>query len=243
MFPAGMVMPPLAAAPREAEVMTIDADGDKVQAWFFTAPDASADHPAPVAVFFHGNAELIDYQNDVVSYYRGLGCSVLLPEYRGYGHSDGTPSQDHIRADAVRFYDMIAKRQDVDSSRIFFHGRSIGSAVAIDVATERKPAALIVQSAFTNGASMAHGYLAPGFLLKNPFRNDRSLAGLDVPMLIFHGSHDEIIPVTHGRALHALLPKATYVELNCGHNDFPGRDGEKFRREVEGFLRQTKILR
>ena len=194
-------------------------------------------------VFFHGNAELIDYQNDVVSYYHGLGCSVLLPEYRGYGRSTGVPSQDNIRADAVQFYDMLIQRPDVDHARIFFHGRSIGSAVAIDVATERKPAALIIQSAFTNAASMAHGYLAPGFLLKSPFRNDRSLAGLDVPMLIFHGSHDEIIPVAHGRALHALLPQATYVELNCGHNDFPGPDGEKFHRALEAFLREAKIVR
>jgi len=241
MFPSQFAMPAMSKAPPDAEVWTLENGSDRVEAWFFPAPGATADNPAPAAVIFHGNAEIIDYQQDMVEFYHRHGCSVMLPEYRGYGRSGGTPSQANIREDAVKFYDMLAARKDVDAKRIAFHGRSIGSAVATDVATHRKPAAIVLQSAFVNAAKMAHGYGAPGLLLKSPFRNDIALPQLGVPMLLFHGVHDEIIPVSHGRALHKLLPNAKYVELNCGHNDFPGKDEELFTRELEAFLRETNL--
>ena len=69
---------------------------------------------------------------------------------------------------------------------------------------------------------MAHGYAAPEFLCRHPFRTDEIVQDLDVPVLIVHGTQDRIIPVEHGRRLHELAPAAAYLEYDCGHNDFPG---------------------
>ena len=215
----------------------------RVEAWFLPAPSASADRPAPVVVFFHGNAELIDYQHYIVQGYHRLGCSVLLPEYRGYGRSGGKPSQKAIRADAIRFHDEVIKREDMDRSRIVFHGRSVGGAIAADLAGARSPTALILDSTLTSVASFAIKHLAPPFLVKHPFRTSRMIAGMDTPVLIFHGTRDEIIPVTHGRKLHALARNATYVEFDCGHNDFPGAGNEAaYWGEIEDFLSRNDII-
>ena len=211
----------------DAVLMTVQADTDTtVEAWFLPAHSASAEHPAPLVIYFHGNAELIDYQHWIVEGYRRLGCSVLLPEYRGYGRSGGTPSQRGIRTDAVRFYDDVVKRPEVDADRIIVHGRSIGGGVAADFARVRRPAALVLDSTLTSVGAFAIKHLAPPFLVKHPFRTARFLAESDVPALIFHGARDEVIPVSHGRRLGALARNATYVEFDCGHNDFPGEGNQ-----------------
>jgi len=244
-FPVDQAPAPLPRPVRADIVVTkLDLDsGEQVESWFLPAAGVSAHKPAPVVMFFHGNAELIDYQDDIVRQYHELGISVLLPEYRGYGHSGGSPSQDAIREDCVHFYDKLIERADVDASRIVFHGRSLGGGVACDVATQRKPAGLILQSTFASAAEMAHDYLTPSFLAKHPFRNDRVVSGIGIPLLIFHGTRDTIIPVHHGRHLRDLAPGAVYIEYDCGHNDWPGRGNEqRFWDEIKDFLSQSGIL-
>jgi fermentation-respiration switch protein FrsA (DUF1100 family) len=216
----------------------------KVVAWFFPAASAGPTNPAPVVIWFHGNAEVISQCGDVVREYRARGCSVLLPEYRGYGGCAGEPSQKAIVEDAVFFYDEIAKRPDVDKARIVIHGRSLGGAVAAQLAAQRKPAALILESSFTSLAVMAHKYLMPEFTVKHPFRTDRVLAELDVPVLIFHGARDEVVPVEQGRKLHKIARRSVYVEYDCGHNDFPGVDNQaNYEMEISNFLLQVGIIR
>lgn len=198
-------------------------DGGEVHAWLIRAPGASQAQPAPLVVYFHGNAELIDYLDDIVATYWKWGCNILLPEYRGYGHSAGKPSQAAIREDFKEFFDWAVKQPEVDPTRVIYHGRSVGAAVAVDVATYRKPRAIILESTFTSMTDMAHELMAPGFLVKNPFPTDEVLPMLDVPSLILHGTRDDIIRVSHGRTLHALTPGSEYIEFDAGHNDFPGK--------------------
>ena len=175
--------------------------------------------------------------------YGKIGVSVFLPEYRGYGRSAGKPSEKEIAADMIRFYDLLIRRADVDPSRIVFHGRSVGGGVAADLATRRTPAALILESTFSSIAAMALKFGAPPFLLKHPFRTDRVVEGLDVPMLIFHGTRDTVVPVSHGRRLHKLARGSTYVEYNSDHNDFPGEGNEEaYWREIQAFLVRPGVL-
>jgi len=224
LFPAGMIQPaPKDPDVTDGEIIHIDlAAGGQVEGWFFPVPGATAKEPAPLVIYFHGNAELIDDQWGIVDGYRRLGVSVLLPEYRGYGRSAGKPSQEGIVADAARFYDKMLNRPEVDRTRIFFHGRSIGGGVAAALAAQRKPKTMIFDSTFFSVQSMAAGYGAPGFLVRHPFRTDEVVAKLDIQLLIFHGSRDRIIPVRHGRRLSKLARYAEYIEYPCGHNDFPG---------------------
>lgn len=238
-FPANMAPAPLPRPPVRSTIITQlpIGDGAEVESWFLPAPGVNADHPGPAVVFFHGNAEIIDYLDDIVAEYHRLGVSVLLPEYRGYGASGGRPSQEGLRNDCVRFVDDLRERPEVDASRIAFHGRSLGGGVACDVARLRPPAAIILQSTFFSLASMADGYGVPQFLVRHPFRNDRALAELDLPVLIFHGAQDTIIPVRHGRRLKEVARQATYVEYATGHNDLPrASDEEDFWQNINTFL-------
>ena len=214
----------------------------KIVAWLIPPPDAPPQFKTPLAVFFHGNAELIDDQDVIIGGYHKLGVSVLLPEYRGYGRSAGIPSEEGIVSDAVYFYDEALKRPDIDPSRVVIHGRSVGGGPAARLADQRTPRALILESTFTSAASFAHKYFAPEFLARNPFYVDRVVKSLDVPILIFHGCNDVIVPVWHGRTLRNLARNGTYVEFTCDHNDFPGLDNdEKYWSEIERFLRDAAV--
>jgi len=215
----------------------------RVVSWFVPAPGVTSTHPSPVVIFFHGNRELIDYQENFIRGYQRFGCSVFLPEYRGYGHSAGKPSEKVICADAVRFYDELVKRADVDRARIVFHGRSLGGAVAANLATRRKPAGLILQSTFRSFAAVARHFHAPGLPFIRSFRTDRAIANVDIPVLIFHGTKDEVVPVSHGRKLRGLSPNAAYIEYDCGHNDFPGYgNNDAYWSAIGDFLTRCDVL-
>src|SRR5262245_20572994 len=220
-FPRDMAGPPMGdtAIPRGVERVWITAeDGSRVEAWYIRAPGASKERPAGAAVFFHGNAELIDHQLGLAERYVERGFSVLLCEFRGYGRSGGRPSQAAIVADAAAFYDGLAARPEVDRTRIVIHGRSLGTGAAAQLAAIRPAGAVILESPFTSLASLAWHYGAPPLLLKHPFRTDRVLPNLKCPILILHSHDDEIIPFSHGQRLHELAPASTFVELNGSHN-------------------------
>lgn len=247
-FPASMAPPPLKFPPVKStqEWQRTRDDGSKGVAWFVPAPGASADNPRPVTIFFHGNAEIIDHQVPLIEGYMRMGCSVLLPEYPGYGRAEGAPGQRAIMEDAEYFVSELLKRKDVDAARIYLHGRSIGGGPAAQLAAIHEPAALILESTFTSMASFADGYLAPRFLVRHPFRTDRAVESLHAPLLIMHGTRDTLIPPNHAHELQKLAAQSTHVRLveyDCGHVDFPGRDNEDdCWRKIETFLSENAGL-
>lgn len=244
MFPRHVISEPLAGPPsKDIEVVEIMLEeGGRVEAWYAPPPGDAAGRAGPAVVFFHGNAELIDFQSRIMQGYHRLGVAVLLVEYRGYGRSSGEPSQEAIRADAQRFYDQLVGRPEIDPKRVIFHGRSLGGGLAADLATVRLPAALVLESTFQSVPAMTKGMAAPGFLIKNPLRTDQVLRDNQIPVLIFHGSRDEVIPPSHGRALRDLAAHAVYTEFPCGHNDFPGHGNEDdYWDTISQFLRDHGV--
>ncbi len=260
-FPRDVAGPggPASAIPFGGARWTIDLEeGGTVEAWFLPA-DAMPFRPShgrkpaddglvpaaptrrPAVIYAHGNAELIDDCLDVARQYTQWGVHVLLPEFRGYGRSGGAPSEAAIKADLLRFHDRLAARAEVDPQRIFYHGRSLGGAVVAGLAEARRPAVLILESTFTSLIPFCHRYGVPAFLCRHPFRTDRVVGALDCPILLFHGTTDDIIPAWHGRRLHALAPRSEFHEMPSGHNDFPG-DFEAFWRHVARFLERHGLL-
>lgn len=234
-----------AALPIHPDIETIELkteQGTSV-AWYLAPPGASADHPVPLVIIFHGNAELIDHQHFLLNYYRGLGFAVLLPEYRGYGRSDGSPSQATLVPDAVAFHDLAVARPEVDETRVVIHGRSIGGAVAAQLADRRTPSLLIVQSTGTSVASMSWRYGAPPFLVRSPFRTREVFERLSIPVLILHGQHDGVFPYGHAKKLLAAAPDAVLVPFNSGHGGIPSTaEHDKYTQNIEQRLRDAGVL-
>jgi len=223
------------------EKLWIDTDQGRVEGWFIPGQGVSRESPGPLVIYAHGNAELIDYYPYVLAPYTQRGVSLLLPEFRGYGRSAGSPSQKRITGDFVRFYDLAAVRPEVDRQRIIFHGQSVGTGVVCALALHREPAAMILQSPFSSVKSMMARYLVPPFLVLDPFDNAAVVRELDRPMLIMHGSRDEVIPFAHGRGLHGMARQATFCEYDCGHNDFP-IELPRYWQEIGDFLRDQGLI-
>lgn len=216
--------------------------GERVEAWYARGRvlDGDTGQKRPLVVMAHGNAELIDDHVNRMLNYRDLGVSSLVVEYRGYGRSDGTPGQRGIVDDFARALEMTLAREEVDAGRVVYHGRSIGAGVLCALAERRKPAGMILESAFTSAAGMAGRFGIPGFLVRSPFRNDRVVKDFDGPILLFHGTRDEIIPVAHSRELHAMAKRGTLIEQDAMHNDFPV-DAHAMWYEVEKWLLENGL--
>jgi fermentation-respiration switch protein FrsA (DUF1100 family) len=169
------------------------------------------------------------------------GMGVLLVEFPGYGRSEGTPTQDTITKTFMAAYDLISRRNGVDPSKIILYGRSIGGGVVCSLSRHRPAAAMILTSTFTSVRSFAKRYLAPAFLVRDPFDNLSAVQEFQEPLLILHGTHDEIIPYKHGQALYKVSKNANFISLDCGHNDCPP-DWIEFWEEIGKFLKKANLL-
>jgi fermentation-respiration switch protein FrsA (DUF1100 family) len=215
--------PPMARrAPVPAGVRSVEllGRGGRIESWFLQPTNAGAGR-APLLLFTHGNAELIDNFADQFTVPRAAGYAVLLVEYPGYGRSAGNPSEASIREAILAAYDWARNSPEVDPTRIVAYGRSLGGGAACIVATSRPVAALILESSFTSVRALGRQLLVPGFLIRDPFENLVALRSYRGPLLVLHGNHDEVIPVEHGRRLAAAVPGAEFELLTCGHNDCP----------------------
>jgi hypothetical protein len=223
------------------ERLWLETEAGRVEAWYMRGAGRSAREPGPAVIFAHGNAEVIDDWAAPLRPYVWRGVSVLIPEFRGYGRSAGSPSQAAITDDFVRFYDLLAAREEVDVRRIVFHGRSLGGGVACALAARRRPAALVLASTFTGVAALAARLGVPRFMVRDPFDNLGFLTGHEGPVLLLHGRHDSVVPFRHAEALRAAAKQARLVPVDSDHNDFPW-ESPLVWREIFGLLERTGVL-
>jgi hypothetical protein len=188
----------------------------RAEAWLLSSRKSGA---APLAVFAHGNGELIDHWVGELDPLRDWGVAVLLVEYPGYGRSGGSPSQDSITRAFRAAYDWALSQPGVDRGRVVGWGRSLGGGAICALARERPLAALVLESTFTSVRDMAARFGLPGFLVRDPFDNRSVVSHFPGPVLLLHGEHDEVIAPRHARGLHAAAPAAELHWLPCGHND------------------------
>ena len=243
LFPRGLI--PTPPQPDEGlpgiEEIWLDTPSGKVEAWFLPATLEVPSQGAPAVIFGHGNGELIDYWPQTLRAFPEMGIGLLLVEYPGYGRSSGSPSQKSITDAFVAAYDILAARNDTDSDRIFFFGRSLGGAAVCALTAHRPSAALVLMSAFTRVRAFTLKYLAPGFLVRDPFDNLAAVQNYQKPVLIIHGRSDTIIPYSHGQALYKASHRGKLITYLAGHNDCPP-DWNIFWQDIETFLQDIGII-
>ena len=233
LFPMPPQVPP--RPPEGAQEVRVKFDGGEAYALYLPPREASG--PAPLLMFMHGNGELADYWTEEFMVPRAWGAGVLLVEYPGYGRAPGSPSEKSITESVLALYDWATHHPHIDEKGIVPYGRSLGGGAAVRLAVNRPVAGLILESTFTSVADFAAGYMAPAFLVRDPFDSRKTLAAYRGPLLVLHGRNDTIVPIAHGRELASLVPGAIFHELNCGHNDCP-RDW----RTIGAFASSVGIL-
>lgn len=171
----------------------------------------------------HGNAGNISHRLDNIrDIHQRLGIGVFIFDYRGYGRSDGSPTEAGLYLDARAAREALVRTLDVPSERIVYFGRSLGGAVALELALAHPPPGLILESPFLSVQAMANRTLpGSGFLFKSRFDSLAKIRRLRTPLLILHGDADEVVPYEHGRRLWeaASEPKAFYTIARARHND------------------------
>jgi pimeloyl-ACP methyl ester carboxylesterase len=192
--------------------------------------------PAPLLVYYGGNAEEISWQ---AAEPWPEGWSLALVNYRGYGQSGGKPSEEALFSDAEMVFDALAARADVDPARIVLVGRSLGSGVATYVASRRQIAGAILVSPYDSMIAIGqrhYPFLPVGLLLKHPFDSLARAPGVSVPLVAIVGERDGIIPPEHSRRLFEAWggPKRWALIPGAGHNDLgPQRE---FWQPIREFL-------
>ncbi|MGB5178343.1 MAG: alpha/beta hydrolase [Gammaproteobacteria bacterium] len=210
-------------------------DGIQLHAWYVPAVAARG-----TLLFNHGNAGNIAHRLDSIRLFNSLGLNVLIYDYRGFGESGGKPSEQGTYRDARAAWDYLHENRAIAARRIVILGRSLGAAIAVDLASQVPSAGVILESAFTSVPDMAahlYPWLPVRFLVRYKYDSAVKIGRISSPLLMMHSRDDEIIPFSQGEELfaHANEPKR-FLELNGGHNDGHHASHEAYTKALQQFL-------
>lgn len=240
-YPAGKTVPDaaMAAAAGIRMVTTHTADGLGLTHWF----RPPADDSTPVVVVFHGNAGHVGDRVPKLIELMRAGFGVLLSGYRGYGGNPGQPSEEALSADARLLLDWLAG-QGVPPERTVLYGESLGTGIAVKMATERPAAAVILEAPYTSIAEVAQAhywYLPARWLVLDKWDSISRIARINAPLLLMHGLRDRTIPARFGRRLFeeaADLKQLLLIE-DGEHSDL--YDFPEVPRQVIDFVRTHAV--
>ncbi|MGQ9843274.1 MAG: alpha/beta hydrolase [Spirochaetota bacterium] len=191
-------------------------------------------------LYFHGNAGNISNRIEKIKLFHSIPLSIFIIDYRGYGKSTGTPSEQGLYTDALSAFEYLTRVKNIPSQNIILYGESLGGAVAAYCATQTKPAALILDSTFTNISSMVkhHSVWILSLLFTENFSTIDSIASLHLPILILHSKQDEVAPFYMGKELYTKCPsnKKKFVELKGGHNTNFITDAFTYKTSIQEFV-------
>jgi fermentation-respiration switch protein FrsA (DUF1100 family) len=202
------------------DIMAVASDGESIQLWYKKASPGY-----PTILYFHGNAANLANRAASFAAFSDKGFGVLALSYRGYGRSTGSPTERGIYRDARAALAYLIYELNVPIQQILFYGESLGSGVAVHLATEQAPAAIVLEAPYTSVANRAaeiYFYIPVHLLIKDHFNSYKKIEKVKCPLLILHGAKDATIPIAHGKALleAANDPKKGIFFEHVGHNDF-----------------------
>ncbi len=216
-------------------------DGIRLHGWYAPSPGVR-----PTTLWAHGNAGNITHRLDHIKLLvEQVGLNVFIFDYRGYGRSDGKPSEEGLYRDARAAYDYLIKQRMLLPSDVIIYGQSLGGAVAVDLATTRSCSGLVLEATFTSARDMARlviPLLPVDWVIKSEFNGLAKIARVRIPILMLHGAHDRTVPIRLGRTLFesANEPKR-FVELpHSDHNDGYVVDSQLYVDSLREFLSGMK---
>jgi fermentation-respiration switch protein FrsA (DUF1100 family) len=237
-LPMERVVPPVAGVlPGAEEVRLRTADGLEINGWHLPHRKARA-----VVLVFNGNAGHRGHRAPLARALEQAGMAVLLVDYRGYADNPGSPSEAGLRLDADAAVEFLERERGYSPARRVYLGESLGAAVAVELATRRRPAALVLRSPFaslTDVARIHYPLLPVRLLLRDRFASIDRIPDVGAPLLVIAGDRDRIVPARSSRALFdaAAEPKR-WVEIpGADHNDLELLAGRRMIAAIEDFLR------
>jgi len=216
------------------------SDGVRINAWFLKNPKAHS-----TVIFAHGNAGNMSDRLMRIKFFYDLGLNVLAFDYRGYGKSEGHPTEAGVYRDAQAVYDYLKGRKDVDMRKVIAYGSSLGGIVSVDLATKRPVAALIVDSSITSAreaARLFYPYL-PSFLMWIKFDSLGKVRNISIPKLFIHSPDDRVVPYAMGRRLfEAAAEPKEFLVSSGGHNEVQIVSDHKTGAALKQFLSSKGLL-
>lgn len=219
------------------DVWLRSAGGVKLHAWWAALPGARL-----TTLFLHGNAGNLTHRAYRIAEWKAAGSAVLLVDYRGYGRSEGRPSEKGLYADAGAAYDWLIA-SGWRPEQIVVHGESLGTAAAVDLASRRRCAGVVLEAPFTSGSDMADRVLPVlGRLVFRAFDSRAKIGRVAAPLLVIHGSRDGVAPFELGRRLFeaAHEPKWFWPVEGAGHNDIVESAGAAYRERLREFYERCR---
>jgi uncharacterized protein len=210
-------------------------DRETLHAWWVPVQNARG-----AALLFHGNAGNISHRIDYARMFSELGYATLLVDYRGYGKSTGSPTEEGTYRDAMASWRWLIDTRGLEASDIVVFGESLGGAIACWIAAREKPRAVVIASTFTSlpdlGAEV-YRFLPVRLLSRFQYDTRSCLQQISAPVLIVHSRRDDIVPYAHAEKLYAAArPPKQFLDIAGGHNDGFVHTRPEWRRALGEWL-------
>lgn len=214
------------------------ADGISLHGWYIPSADKRG-----VVLFCHGNGGNISHRLDTIRMLNNLGFAVFIFDYRGYGKSSGKPDEDGTYLDALAAWTYLKEIKKIPAEKIIVHGRSLGGAIAVWLAANAEPAALIVESSFTSAIDVAKSMTPFQFftwIITYKYSAVDHIKKVKCPILIIHSRDDRLIPFELGRNLYLAAPGSPeFLEIQGGHNNGFIISSEVYIPGLDNFLKRS----
>ena len=210
------------------------ADQTKIAGWYLPHPEADK-----TVLFFHGNGGNISHRGDSIYIFHKLKLNVLIIDYPGYGDSDGSPSESGLYQSADAAWQYLISDKKVNPEKIIIFGRSMGGAVAVDLASRVKAGGLILESTFSSVrdfVDIAFPILSNFLYLRYSFDSLAKIAKVNYPVLMIHSPDDAVIPFELGvKLFQGVTSKKDFLQIKGGHND-------GFMQSIRPYMQTLRIF-
>jgi len=213
-------------------------DGVRLHGWYLPRPGTER-----TLLFFHGNAGNISHRGESIAIFHRLGLNVFIPDYRGYGQSQGYPDERGVYTDARTAWSYLTEKRGIEENNITVFGRSLGASIAAELASEVNPGSVILESAFSSARDFSNSVfpvLSRLVVMRYGFDTADYVQRISCPVMVLHSPEDEIVPFSLGQKVYqaAREPK-TFVELQGDHNSGFLRSQPAYERELRRFIEHS----